>query len=507
MRKIFGSVTFRIIVLVLMVLLQLGVLVTMFLVFEKYFVWFYAFCIILAIIAVLYIVRQDSNPAYKIAWLIPIMLLPILGGLLYLMFGRYRITRREQRRSHEIAGRYKEALCAVPDAAAALYAENPVAAQQTRYLDAYADAPVFAGTQAEYLPLGEAMFDALLTELEQAQHFIFLEYFIIRAGKMWDSVLEVLTRKAAAGVDVRVMYDDMGCLFLLPADFPMLMEARGIQCCAFNRFTHIFNARFNNRDHRKICVIDGNVGFTGGINLSDEYINAVHPHGHWKDTAVLLRGQAVYSLTAMFLSIWDFLRCIDEDFAAFAPTKTYENAGYVQPFTDSPTDDEPVGETMYMNILNKAQRYVYIVTPYLIIDNEMITAMSIAAKSGVDVRIITPGVPDKKTVYFVTRSYYEVLLKAGIKIYEYTPGFVHAKSFVSDDTTAVVGTINLDYRSLYLHYECAAWMYGTPCVADIRDDFLATQAQCREVTLDSIQRLSLAQRGFLSILRIFAPLM
>lgn len=508
MKKVFGFIVFRIAVMVVTVLVQLAVLVVMFLLFQKYFVWFYSICILAAVISVLYIVRDDgNNPAYKIAWIIPIMALPILGGLLYLIFGKSHVTKREQVRMQSIFTRYDEAMSAAPHAAAELEAIDRNAALQSQYLERQAGAPVFGGTQVQYLPLGEDMLEAMLTELSQAKRFIFMEYFIIQPGKMWDSILEVLARKAAEGVDVRVMYDDMGCLFLLPKNYPAKLEAMGIKCCVFNRFKHIFNSRFNNRDHRKICVVDGNVGFTGGVNLADEYINAVQKHGHWKDTAVMLHGQAVYSLTVMFLSVWDFTRGLDEDFTLYQPSQEYDAQGFVQPFTDSPGDDDPVGEAMYMNMLGRAQKYVYMITPYLIIDNEMVTAMTLAAKSGVDVRLITPGIPDKKIIYFVTKSYYEVLLKAGIKIYEYTPGFVHAKSFVSDDTTAVVGTINLDYRSLYLHYECAAWMYGTPAVADIRDDFLQMQQKGREITLDSIQRLGGLQRVFLSILRIFAPLM
>lgn len=509
MKKLFGSVAFRVAVLALSVALQVFSLVAMYAAFRRFFAWFYAFCLLLAAVAVGVIVRKDDVPEYKIAWLIPIMLFPLAGGLVYLMLGRYHLSRREKERVHDIAVHYEKAMSAMPETGAeeALRQQDPSAAQQARYLKHHANAPLFQNTQTRYFPLGEDLLAAMLPELEAAQRFIFMEYFIIRPGKMWDAVLDVLTRKAAEGVDVRLMYDDMGCLFSLPVDFPAQMQARGIQCSAFNRFSTIFNSRFNNRDHRKICVVDGNVGFTGGINLADEYINENRRLGHWKDTAVELRGEGVYSLTVMFLALWDFIRPAREDFSAFAPTLSLTAPGFAQPFTDVPGDEEDVGETMYRNILCKAKQYVYITTPYLIIDSAMSAALTTAAKCGVDVRVITPGIPDKKMVFLLTRSYYKRLLKAGVRVFEYTPGFVHAKEFVSDDTTAVVGTINLDYRSLYLHYECAVWMYGTPAVAAVRDDFLATQRLSCEITLDTLRRLPVYQRALLSFLRVFAPLM
>ena len=513
MKKFSGGIAARILAVVLIVCLQAAALVVMFLFFQKYFAYFYAFCGLVSLAVVLYLLREDSSPEYKIAWLIPISLLPIFGGLLYLLFGRIRPTRREKALGSAVTRRYKEALSAPPfardagKARQALGAQSHAAARQSAYIEAMAEAPVFSGTQTRYFPLGEEMFAQMVQDLESAEKFIFMEYFILQSGHMWDTILEILVRKARAGVDVRLMYDDLGCLFLLPGGYARQLEAQGIQCCAFNRFTNIFSSRFNNRDHRKICVVDGNVGYTGGINLADEYINAVKKHGHWKDTAVRLEGEAVWSLTAMFLSLWCYVRGKDEDFLPFAPTETAPGDGFVQPFTDSPMDDEPVGETVYAQLLAGARHSVYITTPYLIIDSVMLHALCAAAKSGVDVRLITPGIPDKKTVFFLTRSYYEVLLRAGVKIYEYAPGFVHAKSFVADGETAVVGTINLDYRSLYLHYECAVWMHKTSAVQRVHEDFLATQALCRAVTLDDCTRLPLLKRVFLSFLRVFSPLL
>ncbi len=507
MKRIFGTVWFRIVALVLSVCLQLSVYICLFLFFSDYGVLFTFICNLISAFAVLYIVRRDTCPEYKIAWIIPIMVFPIFGGALYLIFGHSILSKREIQRISSILQRYGEEARIVNSMLPMLEKESRTAAFQSRYLEQQAFAPCFGNTQVRYFSLGEEMFESLLKDLQEAKKFIFLEYFIIGEGKMWSSILEILEKKVKDGVEVRLMYDDLGCLFLLPGDFCSKMEKKGIKCCSFNRFRHIFNSRFNNRDHRKICVIDGNVGYTGGINLSDEYINHVKKHGHWKDTAVRLCGDAVRGLTGMFLAVWDFSRGEESDFSAFLPTQSPHVSGFVQPFFTTPGTVEPIGENMYLNFISKARRYVYITTPYLIIDSKMISALTLAARSGIDVRIITPGIPDKKIVFFLTRSYYRVLLDAGVRIFEYTPGFLHSKSAVSDDSTAVVGTINLDYRSLYLHLECAAWMYGTSCIPDIRDDFLKIQGKSKEITTGSIRKMSIWKRMFLGFLRIFAPLM
>ena len=307
------------------------------------------------------------------------------------------------------------------------------------------------------------------------------------------------------------MYDDMGCIMTLPHHYERKMEALGIACSVFNPFIPILSSRLNNRDHRKICVIDGHTGFTGGINLADEYINAYEKHGHWKDSSIILKGDAVWNLTVMFLAMWDDIRGIKEDYEKFKP-RVYQSVpesrdGYVQPYSDNPLDDEIVGETVYFNLINKAKRYVYITTPYLIIDNEMVTALSVAAKSGVDVRIITPHIPDKWYVHAVTRAYYEGLLENGVKIYEYTPGFIHAKTFAVDDEYGTVGTINLDYRSLYLHFECGVWLYRTRSVLQIKEDFLAMLPICQEITLEECRNVKWYRKLVRACLRIFAPLM
>ena len=509
MKKILRFITQRVVITALLIVLQALLLFGFIWKLDNYFVYFYAGSVLLSLLITLGIINSKSNPAYKIAWLIPILLFPVFGGLVYLLFGSDR-TGRYLRKKLQGIGTEMDNVIGEAHRRSGAEQLPPDAANQSRYISHCAYCPPYQNTTTEYLPLGEVKFERMVKELKKAKHYIFLEYFIIQEGKMWNTILDILRQKAAEGVDVRVIYDDMGCIMILPTGYDRTLEQMGIKCRIFNPFVPILSSRFNTRDHRKICVIDGNVGFTGGINLADEYINAYEKHGHWKDTSILLKGEAVFNLTVMFLSMWDYLDGTTgkTDYSRYYPTVWDENAkGYVQPFADNPLDDEAVGETVYLNLINKAKRYVYITTPYLILSSEMLTALTSAAKCGVDVRIITPHVPDKWYVHAVSRSHYQTLIEAGVKIYEYTPGFIHAKTFVVDDDYAVVGTINLDYRSLYLHFECAVWMYQTPSVAQVRDDFFKTQQISQEITLEECRSLSFPRRLGRSVLRVFAPLM
>ena len=509
MKKILRFITQRVVITALLIVLQALLLFGFIWKLDNYFVYFYASSVLLSLLITLGIINSKSNPAYKIAWLIPILLFPVFGGLIYLLFGSDR-TGRYLRKKLQGIGTEMDNVIGEAHRRSGAEQLPPDAANQSRYISHCAYCPPYQNTTTEYLPLGEVKFERMVEELKKAKHYIFLEYFIIQEGKMWNTILDILRQKAAEGVDVRVIYDDMGCIMILPTGYDKTLEQMGIKCRIFNPFVPILSSRFNTRDHRKICVIDGNVGFTGGINLADEYINAYEKHGHWKDTSILLKGEAVFNLTVMFLSMWDYLDGTTgkTDYSRYYPTVWDENAkGYVQPFADNPLDDEAVGETVYLNLINKAKRYVYITTPYLILSTEMLTALTSAAKCGVDVRIITPHVPDKWYVHAVSRSHYQPLIEAGVKIYEYTPGFIHAKTFVVDDDYAVVGTINLDYRSLYLHFECAVWMYQTPSVAQVRDDFFKTQQISQEITLEECRSLSFPRRLGRSVLRVFAPLM
>ncbi len=462
---------------------------------------------ILSLVAILFVIKSDMNPSYKIGWILLIAVLPILGGLMYVIFGNKRPTKymREMLRAQlEKSAEYldtQESITGELDGGAAgLF----------KYLEGSAGYPTAKNTTVRYYRVGEEMYADLLPELEKAEKFIFLEYFIIRPGEMWDGVLEILKRKAAAGVDVRIIYDDMGCIDILPANYNATLEGWGIRTMAFNRFVPAVSLVMNNRDHRKITVIDGKVGFTGGINISDEYINVKERFGHWKDTGLMLKGPGVFNLTLMFLEMWNAFNKDGDGYAEFIPDSFEEcgsaDDGYVLSFSDSPLDNESVGESVYTDMLYQAKDYIYITTPYLAIDSELQTALCMAAKRGVDVRMITPGIPDKKLVYRLTRSYYPTLLRAGVKIYEYTPGFIHAKSFVCDDKLCVVGTINMDYRSLYLHFECGTLMYNNPEIKQVKKDDLDTMEKCRKVELSDMKTNFLGEL-FDSFLRSIAPLL
>ncbi len=490
------------------ILVQLTVILTMVLRFNEYYQQFNQVCFVLSLFIVIYIVGNRSNPSYKIAWIIPIMLFPIFGWLLYVMFGGNRLskrTRRKMQSMNEVMIEELQSSCKA-DSFAELAGED--AKVMASYIERNAFCPVYSNTETEYFPLGENQFESILCELEKAEHYIFLEFFIIEPGKMWNSILGILEEKAAAGVEVRVLYDDMGSMFTLPRGYAKTLKKNGIKCCVFNPFLPVLSVRMNNRDHRKIMVIDGKVAYTGGTNLADEYINEKERFGHWKDTAILLRGEAVWSLTVMFLNMWNFAAGTREDFEVFRPElESNAGKGYVQPYGDSPLDDEPVGETVYLNLINKAKQYVYLTTPYLIIDHTTVNALASAAKAGVDVRIITPHIPDKKVIFEVTRAHYLPLLEAGVKIYEYTPGFIHAKIFAVDDRFGTVGTVNMDYRSMFLHFENGVMLYDTPSVLDIKKDFLATQAISQLVSLEDCKAIPLGKRVLRALLRVFAPLM
>ncbi len=508
MKKLFQLLTNRAIIIALLILIQIAALAGMIWRFNNYFVYFYAFCSVLGLLLVLYIINGHDNPAYKIAWLIPIMLMPIFGSLLYLLFGKIKINKKNR---FLIAESKKNGMAALQSYSVLNnIEENKTAYNQSHYIENYSDSPLFNNTYTKYLPMGEIFFEHLKEELEKAEHYIFMEYFIIQEGVMWNSILDILIRKAKQGVDVRLMYDDIGCMFTLPNRYYKKMESLGIKCCVFNPFIPVLSSLFNNRSHRKITVIDGIVGFTGGINLADEYINVIEKYGRWKDSSILIKGNAVWGLTVFFLSVWNYLRKENTSYEKFQPKASiynFEGKGYVQPYSSGPLHGETVAENVYMNIINKAEQYVYITSPYLIIDNEMVKALSMAAKSGVDVRIITPHIPDKWYIHAVTRNYYEQLLESNVRIYEYTPGFIHTKSIVADDKYASTGTVNLDYRSFYLHFECGVWLYNTDSVLQIKNDFLKTVEVSCEVSLEKCRNISFIRKLGRSILSAFAPLM
>ncbi len=500
---------YRVLITGILILLQINWLLFSFFKLASYSIYTSAFFTILSLMMALHIISKDENPAYKIAWLIPILTVPLVGGLMYFLYGDKKPAKFMRRKLDQEYGLTQPFKCQKPETKVYLKMVSERFCGTSHYVG-NCGYPIHSDTDVTYYAVGEDMFRDMLAEMERAQHYIFLEYFIIEEGIMWDQMLEVMTRKAAEGVEVRLMYDDMGSAFKLPGKYDKEMERRGIQCMRFNPFIPVFSLVMNNRDHRKILVVDGHTAFNGGINLSDEYINEKVKFGHWKDTGVRLRGEAVWNFTLMFLEMWNAYRGGDADLTRYMPhvyhPAAFSGEGFVQPYGDTPLDEENLGENVYMEILAQAKQYVYIMTPYLILDNEMKTALCQAAKRGIDVRIITPGIPDKPTVFRLTRSNYTPLLEAGVRIYEYTPGFIHAKSFVCDDKIGVVGTINLDYRSLYLHFECATLMYRCPALLDLKRDTLETIEKSKEIMPGEFHA-----GGFYelwdSVLRVLAPLL
>ncbi len=460
---------------------------------------------------VLYLINSPLDPTAKITWLIVIMLVPVFGALLFWYTQSETGHRAVKKRLEDLLAATRDKLVQNEEVLAALEREEPREAMLVRYLQRSGCFPVYSGTKTTFFPLGEDKFAEMLRQLNKAEHYIFLEYFIIEEGLMWGQILEILARKVQEGVEVKVMYDGTCEFSTLSYNYPEKLKKLGIQCKMFSPMSPFLSTHYNYRDHRKILVIDGRVAFTGGVNLADEYINHVKKFGHWKDTAVMLEGEAAKSFALMFLQMWSITERQPE-FDKYLgvgeqPLPLSGAGGYVVPFGDCPLDGDKVGERVYMDILNRAVKYVHIMTPYLILDGELETALKFAAERKVDVRLILPGIPDKSVPYALAKSHYRSLLESGVKIYEYTPGFVHAKLFVSDDCRAVVGTINLDYRSLYHHFECAAYLYRTDCVADIEADFGKTLEQCREVTEETVRHEKWTVKTMGAVVKAFATLL
>lgn len=476
--------------------------------FEEFLPHIYGGVVIFIVFMVLYLLNSSMDPTAKITWLVVVMLLPVFGALLFL-YTQKNIGHRALRDHYaQLNKETEKSLTQNPETEKALRQSDPGAAALARYVGRSGCYPVYDHTSVTYFPLGEDKFKEMLIQLEKAEKFIFLEYFIVNEGEMWGKILEILVQKAKEGVDVRMLYDGTCELSTLPHDYPKRLQKLGIKCKMFAPIKPFVSTHYNYRDHRKILVIDGKVAFNGGINLADEYINTYEKYGHWKDTAVMVEGEAARSFTRMFLHMW-FLDEKEKDFDRFlnVPVTPQTAKGFVMPYGDCPLDKDKVGEQVYMDMLNRAQNYIYIMTPYLILDGELENTLKYAAERGVDVQIILPGIPDKYIPFALALTHYKSLLESGVKIYEYTPGFVHAKVFVCDDREAVVGTINLDYRSLYHHFECATYMWGTDCIPQILNDFILTQEKCREMTVDMLSSEPLKRRVLGFIAKAAAPLL
>ena len=495
----------------LLMLLQVGVLWSVFRWFGGLLPHYFGGSVAMSAFMVVYILNSEMDNSAKITWMVTIAILPVVGVPLFFYvksnIGHNALKKRVTHLTEEARGLQPQPLAAAQELAEA----DPGAASLARYLHGKGGGfSVYRNTEVTYFPGGEAKFEELLRQLEKAEKYIFLEYFIIDEGLMWGRILEVLARKAAEGVDVRVMYDGTCEFTTLPRDYPKRLERLGIACKVFSPLMPFVSTHYNYRDHRKVLVIDGKVGFTGGVNLADEYINHVEKFGRWKDAAVMLEGEAVRSLTAIFLQMWDIAQ--EPEFEAYLKQPIPAPAGakgFAAPYGDCPLDGERVGELVYIDLLNRARKYIHIMTPYLILDGELETALKFAAERGVDVHLILPGKPDKRIPYALAKTHYAALIRSGVKISEWVPGFVHAKVFVVDDREAVVGTINLDYRSLYHHFEDAVWMVDAPCIPAIEDDFQRTLTQCRtvEATTQSIWQGQTLLRLTGRLVKAIAPLL
>ncbi len=496
--------------ILLLILLQLAMFAGLLTILRDYMVYIYGVTLVVQAGVIIYIMNEQTCPEFSRTWILLILIFPVFGCAFYVYakmeLGVHFIGEQLKQRQMETWPYLNQKKSIVED----LRRSKPANANLAHYMNRSLHFPVYRNTKATYFSCGEEKFPALLEQLKGARKFIFLEYFIVAEGYMWESILRILKQKAAEGLDVRFMYDGMCSISLLPYNYPKMIQKFGIKCKMFSPIRPVLTTAQNNRDHRKICVIDGKVGFTGGINLGDEYINRQERFGYWKDTAVMLEGDAVQSLTMLFLQMWNATERKPEYYGRYLTKPCKElrrELGFVMPYGDSPFDHEDVGEEVYCHILNHAKKYVHIMTPYLILDSQMTDALCRAAKSGIDVKIIMPGIPDKRYAFALAKTYYRELIQAGVKIYEFTPGFVHAKIFVSDNDTATIGTINLDYRSLYLHFECGVFIYNNPVIRDVEQDFQKTLKQCHRISVADLKKINLGMIFMGRVLRLIAPLM
>ncbi|MBQ9766312.1 MAG: cardiolipin synthase [Lachnospiraceae bacterium] len=470
--------------------------------------YFYLALYATQIFCVLKIINSEENPDYKIPWLLFVLIVPVAGFMIYFMFYNRKLSRKYIKRivdtyNNQIHTDDKQAF-------SELEHDNKAAYLNANQLCKMSSTHLYRNTSAKYFDMGEKLFACMLEEIKKAEKFIFLEYFTIEEGLFWNSILDILKEKAANGVDVRVIYDDIGCMGTLPGNYYKVLQKSGIKAVCFSRLRGQANNEFNNRSHRKIMVIDGKVGFTGGVNIADEYINEKTLFGLWKDVGVRLQGEAVAELTSIFLADYELnvKTPVEDHTAYYNSNSSVPNDGYMIPFGDGPGPifKHRVAKTMIMNMLNQSENYVYMMTPYLIIDNELCQAIENTALRGVDVRLITPHIPDKKLIFVMTRSHYKRLMDAGVKIYEFEPGFVHAKVYLSDDKYGIVGTINLDYRSLVHHFENGVWFYNHEVLKEVKADLENTMGISISIEENSIKN-TLLQRFIRAVVRIFSPML
>ncbi len=474
--------------------------------------WVYLAMVVLSVAVLLYLFEADSiNPSYKLSWVVFMIVFPVTGALFYRLFGSNKLTRKERARLERSVSRARNATPDNTGEIERITARDRDQGKQATFLSAMAVAPPYGNTSARYYSTGDEYFSDMLDDLEKARETVFIQSFIIEEGYIWNRMVDILKAKAARGVDVRVIYDGFGCLMKLPSGYARQLEEAGIKTRVFNdaKFTlHLGSyMRFNHRDHRKQVIIDSTVAYGGGMNIADEYANVKERFGVWKDSGFRLEGEGVFGMTSIFLQSWEFVSDERDMYSSYRPKVGIYGEGYVQPYHDVPMDRLNVCKNVYISTVNNANRYVYFTTPYLAIDYEFIEAIKLAGQSGIDVRIIVPGVPDKWYVMRVTRSYYRTLTAAGVRIYEYTPGFMHSKIYVADDSFAVVGSCNTDYRSMYLNYENCCAFYDSSIVGEVKKDFIETLDHCHEITKEDIDRRGILKEAVSFLLRVFAPMM
>lgn len=490
-------------------LAQLALLMVGYVLLRGYSYWFYGAFLIISAATVLYIYNASGNPDMRLSWMFLIALFPVFGAIFYMTILSQPGTKVLYRKLSSLAEYTQEYVTLDTDVWDRLREESPNMGQLAHYLWNCDNSPVYGYTQVKYYRLGDEQFPDMVEELKKAEKYIFMEFFIVHEGRLWDTVLEILKDKARQGVEVRFLYDGTCALWYLPSNYPQQLEKEGIRCQMFSPVKPVFSPHFNNRDHRKIVVIDGKVAFTGGINLADEYINEKMRFGHWKDAGIKLTGDAAERFTYMFLEMWNVSEKSRDSYELYKMPEdaAAERDGYVLPYSVSPLGPERVGERVYLDIINTAHSYVHIMTPYLILDYQMIMALTYAAKRGVEIIIVMPHIPDKKYAFVLAKTYYNQLLEAGVRICEYEPGFVHAKVFTSDDVKAVVGTVNLDYRSLYHHFECGVILYKNSQIGQIEQDIQQTLQKCVEMNVGDYKKMKLTDRMLARVMRIVAPMM
>lgn len=513
LKKILKLLSNKLFIVPVLIVAQFGIIMLPAMLLNEYSIPFNNFFRTLSIILAIYIAARPDNPTYRLTWIMLILVSPVLGCLMYFVFGAKKVPKALRVRDSELAKTMNQYIDKEAAILKELEKENPSALKQSSYISNASQFPIYKHTQTRFFSIGEEQFEEMVIQLQNARSFIFMEFFIIDYGYMWSRILKILKQKVKEGVDVRLIYDDFGTATTFEPEYHEKLNQLGIKTKVFNPIKPKLAIQMNNRDHRKILVVDGRIAMTGGINLADEYINHINRFGHWKDCGCMIEGEAVWSFTLMFLQFWNFDEKSQnkDDYKQYRlPASTFEHLasdGYVQPYSDSPTDDENVGESTHINIINNATDYVYITTPYLVLDQETKMSLILASKNGVDVRILVPHIPDKWYVFALTRHNYTELTKHGVKIYEYTPGFVHAKTFVADDQYAIVGTTNMDYRSYYLHYECGVWFYKSSLINAIKEDYMKTLKISQEVTYEDCMKVKLPVRIIRAVLNLLAPLM